>query len=115
VRGQGVVDLAGQRRRGRLAVPAHPVGAFGAVVGDGADLDGEQVDRLGPGGDLLQFREAGGHPIAFVGLGHADARMSQARHRRPGAGGVVLHDRDPGQGGPERRAVVGLYRGEHAG
>jgi hypothetical protein len=93
----------------------NPVGAFRAVVGDGAHLDREQVDRLRPRGDLLQFGQAGGHTIAFVGLGHANPRMLQACHRGPGARGMVLHDRDRGHGGPERRPVVGLYRGQHAG
>ena len=49
------------------------------------------------------------------GPAHPDARVDRRGGDRPGAGGVVLDDRDPPLGRPGRRSVVDLDAGQDPG
>ena len=113
------VELGVDARRdlglGGAGVLADPLGAFGAVVGDGAHADGDQVDLAARGGCLEELGESGAHPVAVVVVGHADAGVDDARGGCPGPGGVVLDDRRAYGAPGHRRAVVDLDAGQHAG
>ena len=115
---EGVVEQVVQVRRqlGFVGLPVgvHPVVALGAVVGDGADLQGEVVDLAAGGAGLQELGESGAHQETGGVVGHPDAGVVQAGGHRPGAGGEVLDEGGPLESSGQRRSVVESDAGQDA-
>ena len=108
------MDVGRELGLGLAGVLAHPLGSLGAVVGNGANTDGEHVDLTAGGGGLEELREPRTHPVAVGIVGHADAGVDDASRSRPCPGGVVLDDGWPNASSRHRRAVVDLDASQDA-
>ena len=109
-----VVQVGGQLGFAGLPVGVHPVVALGAVVGDGADLQGEVVDLAARGAGLEELGESRAHQETVGVVGHPDAGVVHAGGHRPGAGGEVLDERGPLESAGQRRSVVEADAGQDA-
>ncbi|NMM25487.1 MAG: hypothetical protein HHJ11_18790 [Phycicoccus sp.] len=109
---QVVVDRPRLHRAVGAAVPADPLVALGAVLGDGAHQQQNLVDQLRAPGLVDEVGQALGHPRAVVGPAHADAGVDDRRRRRPGARDVVLDQGYPRGVQTDGRPLVDLDAGQ---